>query len=128
MKKSFLILTVSITFITTAVQAGANSFPEDKFKRAFNKYFPGIAIENVMTAGNVTILAFVDDKQERKAYFDSDAELISISRFITTDRMPLQAVRSIKERFGDMNCTGRLKFHTLRDILFIALMFLIKAI
>ena len=101
MKKSFLILTAVITLISTAVQAGANPCPEDKFKSAFNKYFPGIAIENVTVSGNITILAFVEDKQERKAYFDSDAQLIAITRFITTDRMPLQAVRAIKERFGD---------------------------
>ena len=99
MKKMFFILSMMI-MTSSLVIAGETPVVAEKYETAFKRNFPGIATTEWQKSNNMVVAEFRENETRHLAYFDKEANLVAVIRYINTDYMSLRAKDALRKKYG----------------------------
>lgn len=97
MKKTIVALMMMVTLGVTSVFAGGEKVSPAVLS-AFNSEFASAQEVSWFVAGDYYKAAFTFNGQRVFAYYDENAELLGVTRYISTTQLPLSLMKDIKSR------------------------------
>jgi hypothetical protein len=106
MKKTFVTLfTLLAIGITTSI-AGVRTDVDPKILSAFQKEFSFAKNAMWEVKGDLTQVNFLLNDQGIVAWYNSDAELVTIARNILYNQLPISVIRSLEKDYADATFCG----------------------
>jgi len=102
MKKTIIILLIALTFVSTIVSASDTPVIPEKLEQSLKENFPGASGVGWTERYDLRIAEFKDNQIKHLAYFDENAKLVAVIRFINTTYMPLKTTLALKNKYGDI--------------------------
>ena len=103
MKKTVALLLTFVAFMSSVAFASEIPVVPEKIEQSFKKNFPEVMLFNWEDKDDLYIAKFRENEIMNFAYFDSDANLLGVIRYITTDDMPFRIIIALKKKYGDFN-------------------------
>ena len=102
MKKTTILLAI-VAFIFSVAFAGdvPGSIPA-KLEQSFKKNFPAVTAVVWQQNDELNIAEFRQNETKHLAYFDSNAKLVGVIRYITTEYIPLKTQNILKEKYSEL--------------------------
>ena len=118
MKKTIIILLVTVTFASSTVFAGEFPVIPEKIAHSFKENFPKATGVSWAEKSGLRIVEFSDNQLKHFAYFDENANLVAVMRYVNTTYMPLKTSLALKEKFGDLGTITALEITLNEDEVF----------
>lgn len=101
MKKTVVFLLALAAFISSVAFAAKIPIVPENIEQSFKKEFPEVAQFNWEKKDDLYIAEFRENEITHFAYFDSDANLLGVIRYITTADMPFRTLFLLKKKYGN---------------------------
>lgn len=98
MKKTIAVLGVLVSLISSVAFAG--ELPE-KLEQTFKRDFPSAQTVVWEKKNDLAIAAFTENKTKYQAFYNPDANLIAVTRYITAEQMPVKLFLKLKTEYGN---------------------------
>ena len=105
MKKTFLLAVILIvaSFVSSTAFAGEGPVVPEKIERSFKENFPDVTEITWQKKDDLCIAEFKENTIKHFAYFDADATLLGVLRYINTDYLPFKTISALKSKYGEFN-------------------------
>jgi hypothetical protein len=99
MKRTLVSLSLMLVIGTTPVLANRETKVDDKAKKSLLKEFVGADLVEWTDLGDYKMALFVFNGYRVEAYFNADGEMAGFDRYISSNQLPLEVLRSFSKRF-----------------------------
>jgi hypothetical protein len=105
MKKTFLLAVILIvaSSVSSTAFAGEGPVVPEKIERSFKENFPDVTEIIWQKKDDFCIAEFKENTIKHFAYFDADATLLGVLRYINTDYLPFKTISALKSKYGEFN-------------------------
>jgi len=105
MKKLFISAALALAVVTSSF-AGDLVKVDKKIQSAFQKEFASAFNPRWESVGDgVYHVTFTQNSEVMDAYYNDDAELISIARYVNQDQLPLLVTKTLNQKFSGSEIT-----------------------
>jgi hypothetical protein len=102
MKKITILLAI-VAFMSSVAFAGDITAVSADLQQSFKKNFPAATAVAWQQKDELNIAEFKENEIKHLAYFNADAKLVGVVRFVTAEYIPLKTMNILKEKYGDID-------------------------
>jgi hypothetical protein len=99
MKKTIIVLLMIVAVNSTLSAQHSKIKNADQFRDSFTKNFPGATITLWETMGEFVVVRFYLNNIKHEAWFEEDAALYAVTKYITIGLLPANVSAAIKKNY-----------------------------